>query len=102
MADEAVSALDVSTQAQIVNLFADLQQEMGVAYLFIAHDLGVVRHLSNRTAVLYQGDLVEWGDAREVHDHAEHAYTRRLVAAAPVPDPARQRVKREARRAARR
>ncbi len=101
VADEAVSALDVSTQAQIVNLFADLQEETGVAYLFIAHDLGVVRHMSNRTAVLFKGDLVEWGDACEVHDHPEHPYTQRLVAAAPVPDPARQRAKREDRRAAR-
>lgn len=102
VADEAVSALDVSTQAQIVNLFADLQEEMGVAYLFIAHDLGVVRHLSSRTAVLYQGDLVEWGDACAVHDRPEHPYTQSLVAAAPIPDPARQRARREARLAARR
>lgn len=101
VADEAVSALDVSTQAQIVNLFADLQRELGVAYLFIAHDLGIVRHLSHRTAVLHRGELAEWGDARRVHDHPRDDYTRRLVAAAPVPDPVRQRQRREQRRAAR-
>jgi ABC-type oligopeptide transport system ATPase subunit len=88
--DEAVSALDVSTQAQIVNLFAELQKSRGVAYLFIAHDLGVVRHLSHKIGVLHHGHLVEWGDAEEVHDHPREDYTKRLIAAIPVPDPVRQ------------
>ncbi|WP_028659226.1 ATP-binding cassette domain-containing protein [Nocardioides insulae] len=98
--DEAVSALDVSTQAQIVNLFADLQAELGVAYLFIAHDLGVVRHLSHRTGVLSRGEMVEQGKAREVHDQPQHPYTQQLLAAVPIPDPVRQAERRIARRAA--
>ena len=94
--DEPVSALDLSVQAQVLNLLNDLQKSMGLALLFISHDLTVVRHVSRRTAVLYRGDIVEQGDALQIHDNPQHAYTRALLSAAPVPDPLVQRVRREA------
>ena len=88
--DEPISALDVSTQSQVINLLTDLQDELGVAYLFIAHDLSVVRHLSDRIAVMYLGQIVEEGDADEVYERPTHPYTAALLSSIPVPDPARQ------------
>ena len=85
--DEPVSALDLSTQARVLELFRDIQERTGVAYLFVSHDLAVVRHLSHRVAVMYQGEIVEWGDGDQVTARPEHPYTKRLFFAAPVPDP---------------
>ncbi|MEU1606193.1 ATP-binding cassette domain-containing protein [Micromonospora matsumotoense] len=85
--DEPVSALDLSVRAQIINLLADLQAELGFGHLFIAHDLAVVRHLSHRMLVLHQGRVVESGDAETVYRRPAHPYTRALLAAVPVPDP---------------
>lgn len=94
--DEPVSALDVSIQAQIINTFEDLQKKLNIAYLFIAHDLLVVRHMSSRIAVMYLGRIVETADADEVSDHPLHPYTVSLMSAVPVPDPkiarSRQRI----------
>jgi oligopeptide/dipeptide ABC transporter ATP-binding protein len=89
--DEPVSALDVSIQSQILNLLLDLQQQMGLSYLFIAHDLAVVKHISDRIAIMYLGRLMEVGGADEVHARPRHPYTRALIAAIPEPDPARRR-----------
>jgi ABC-type oligopeptide transport system ATPase subunit len=94
--DEPVSGLDLSVQAQVLNLLNDLQKSMGLTLLFISHDLTVVRHVSHQTAVLYRGELVEYGDAGQIHDRPEHAYTKALLSAAPVPDPVRQKARREA------
>jgi oligopeptide transport system ATP-binding protein len=96
--DEPVSALDVSIQAQIVNLLKDLQREFNLAYLFIAHDLAVVRSVSDRIAVMHKGRIVETGTADEVYERPREDYTKALLAAVPVPDPARMRERKVDRR----
>jgi oligopeptide transport system ATP-binding protein len=94
IADEPVSALDVSIQAQVINLMQDLQEEFGLSYIFIAHDLSVVRHISNRIAVMSWGNIVEIGPAERIYQHPEHPYSKTLLAAAPRPDPAFNRARR--------
>jgi oligopeptide transport system ATP-binding protein len=85
--DEPVSALDVSIQAQVINMFDELQEQMNLTYLFIAHDLLVVRYISDRIAVMYLGRMVELADSKEIYDRPLHPYTKSLMSAVPVPDP---------------
>jgi peptide/nickel transport system ATP-binding protein len=94
VADEAVSALDVSIKAQVINLMLDLQQEMGLSYLFISHDMAVVERMSHRVGVMYLGEIVEIGPRSAIFEDPQHPYTRKLLAAVPVPDPAQRRMRR--------
>jgi peptide/nickel transport system ATP-binding protein len=96
--DEPVSALDLTTQARVLDLFLQIQRDTGVSYLFVSHDLDVVRHISHRVAVMYHGEIVEQGPAAQVTVAPEHPYTQRLLLASPVPDPDRQEERRANRR----
>jgi peptide/nickel transport system ATP-binding protein len=91
--DEPVSALDVSIQAGIINLLDQLKTELGLSYLFVAHDLSVIRHIADRVAVMYLGKLVEVGSVEEVFDRPRHPYTQALLSAIPIPDPAKERAR---------
>lgn len=96
--DEPVSALDLSTQARVLDLLKEIQETTSVAYLFVSHDLSVVRHLSHRVSVMYRGEIVECGDGDQITSEPEHPYTQRLLLAAPVPDPRLQEQRRAARK----
>jgi len=96
IADEPVSALDVSIQAQIINLLDDLQDEFGLTYVFVAHDIGVVRHISDRIAVMHDGKIVEEGTADQVCEHPRDDYTKKLLTAVPIPDPREAQARRAA------
>ncbi|WP_167131408.1 ATP-binding cassette domain-containing protein [Paramicrobacterium chengjingii] len=96
--DEPVSALDLTTQATVLDLFLQIQRDTGVSYLFVSHDLDVVRHISHRVAVMYRGEIVEQGDADQVTGRPRHPYTQKLLLASPVPDPDRQQKRREDRK----
>lgn len=96
--DEPVSALDLTTQARVLDLLIEIQERTGVSYLFVSHDLAVVRYIAHRVAVMYRGEIVEQGDAAIVTESPEHPYTKQLLLAAPVPDPAAQRERRSERR----
>lgn len=91
IADEPISALDVSIQAQVVNLLKELQEERNLTYLFIAHDLSMVKYISDRIAVMYRGKIIELGNADEIYDHPIHPYTKSLLSAVPLPDPILER-----------
>lgn len=93
IADEPISALDMSIRAQVLNLLRRLQKERGITYLFIAHDLSVMRYISDRIAVIHKGDIVELADAEELVTHAIHPYTRSLLSAIPMPNPRLERKK---------
>jgi oligopeptide transport system ATP-binding protein len=95
VADEPVSALDVSIRAQIVNLLADLQDELDLTYVFVAHDIGIVRHVSDRIAVMHEGKIVEEGPADRVCEQPRDPYTKKLLAAVPIPDPREARARRQ-------
>ena len=97
--DEPVSALDLTTQARVLDLFLEIQRDTGVSYLFISHDLDVVRHISHEVAVLYRGDIVERGTAEQVTTDPQHPYTQQLLLASPLPDPDRQADRRAVRAA---
>ncbi|SCW82103.1 oligopeptide/dipeptide ABC transporter, ATP-binding protein, C-terminal domain-containing protein, partial [Rhizobium mongolense subsp. loessense] len=94
VADESVSALDVSIKAQVINLMLDLQQSLNLAFLFISHDMAVVERVSHRVAVMYLGEIVEIGPRAAIFANPQHPYTKTLMAAVPVPDPDRRRVRR--------
>lgn len=96
--DEPVSALDLSTQARVLDLLLEIQEQTGVSYLFVSHDLDVIRHISHRVAVMFRGEIVEQGAAERVTQSPDHPYTRRLMLASPVPDPDKQAERREERR----
>ncbi|WP_434063554.1 ATP-binding cassette domain-containing protein [Paramicrobacterium fandaimingii] len=96
--DEPVSALDLTTQATVLDLFLQIQRDTGVSYLFVSHDLDVVRHISHRVAVMYRGEIVEQGDAGQVTQDPQHPYTQKLLLASPVPDPDRQQQRRDERK----
>ena len=91
VADESVAALDVSIRAQVVNLMLDLQERLGLSYLFISHDMGGVERISHRVAVMYLGQIVEIGSRRDIFEHPVHPYTKKLLASVPIPDPTRKR-----------